>query len=214
MNFKTESLTLCASIIAVTLQISSFLAANKRQNSERTNWRQTARLLWRKDQLESLPPPEAICPRATFCSVHCTCPLYPSVTVPCLSLLSSFCPPPYYHPLSVPSVSLSPSCSAFSNRPTSFICSTFLSLPLFYLLRFIPGERHKMGCSDPCCGIQNRVRMPPILWTFSHEIFLWPPLLLFPISPPEHPDSPLQGFIYMGARSTVSLYDAVFNFWT
>lgn len=128
----------------------------------------TAHLLQGKRQLESLPPPEAICPYTTFCAAHCTCPFCPSVTVPRLSLRSSFCPPVQYHSLPVPSVRLSPTATSqflALSHPLYIVHLLSSALSLFYLLLSLCICGEKLPCSkwdDPCCEIQN-VRISPVL---------------------------------------------------
>lgn len=78
----------------------------------------TAHLLQGKRQLESLPPPAAICPYTTFCTVaHCTWPFCPSVTVPPPSLLIILSPCPI-------------SLSACALCPPLTHCNLSISLPL------------------------------------------------------------------------------------
>lgn len=135
------------------------------------------------ESLQRPPPPEAICPYATFCAAHCTHPPYLSVTVPCLSLLSSLRPPLYYHSLGLcpPSSSLPLSISLSSTFPIlsiSFICSVLPSLSLFISAGETP-QYSKWGCSDPCCGIQNRASISPILCPYPREMcseLVLPPL--------------------------------------
>lgn len=181
------------------------------------NQHYTAHLLqWKKKhkQLESFPPSEAICPHATFCATHCTCPSYPSVTVPCLSLLSSRCPPLYYH-------SVCALCSALTHCSLSIplSSSTFpIHFYIFYLLSHLFASLSSYLQGHVCT--QNGV-LWPVMWYSKQSEDIPPPmkyvlklcchLCLFILS--------VSGVFHctdrrLATQNTAIQYDAVFNFWT
>lgn len=211
--------------------ISLSMATHLKQNSERTN-SITQHIFCRGNQLESLqrlPPPEAICPHAAVCAAHCTCPFYLcTVTVSCLSILSIILSPSLLSlSHSVPSVQLSLFLYTLflyishSLYCISFTGSVFLSLSVLFgsLSSYLQGNMSvlKMGCSDPYGGIQNRVKISPILPLWN--MFLINVSTSASLSP-EHLLSSIRCFIALAEGrlsvmlTTATQYDAVFNFWT